>query len=66
MCLIVTIEAFTGSGSVAPPRGSAEVPAGVWIEWASPCQALQKEKEAHTARPEVAAEVGWGLHAAVL
>ncbi|XP_005206262.1 insulin-like growth factor-binding protein 6 isoform X1 [Bos indicus] len=60
-CLIVTIGASTGSGSAAPPRGSAEVLAGVWIAWASPCPGLQKAAmEAPSAPPAAAAKPGLG------
>lgn len=46
--------------SVDLHRGSAGVPAGVWIEWGSPCQDLQKVTEAHTARQEAVADREWG------
>jgi hypothetical protein len=48
--------------SVAPPRGSAEVLAGVWIGWASPYQGLQMVMEAPSAPLGAAAKAGcvWG------
>ena len=60
MCLIVTIVASTGSDSAAPPRGSAEVPAGVWIAWASLCPGPQTAMETPPVPPEAVAKAGWG------
>uniref|UniRef100_A0A673TDG8 IGFBP N-terminal domain-containing protein n=1 Tax=Suricata suricatta TaxID=37032 RepID=A0A673TDG8_SURSU len=72
-CQTVTIGASTGSGSVAPPRASAEVLAGVWIGWASPCQGPQKVMEALPAPPGSVAKAGgwelqdhWQEHGAVI
>lgn len=57
-CLTVTIGASTGSGSAARPRGSAEVPAGAWIGWASPCRGPRMAMEAPLAPLGAAAKAG--------
>lgn len=56
-----TADPYASLPSAAPPRGSAEVPAGVWIAWASPCPGPQKAAmEAPSAPPEAAAKPGLG------
>lgn len=60
MCPIVTSEASTGSSSVVPLREIAVVPAGVWIQWVSPCQCLPMATEALSALPRTVAKAGWG------
>lgn len=45
--------------SAAPPRDSAEVPAGVWIGWASPWPGPQMVMETPPAPPGAAAKAGW-------
>ena len=45
--------------SAGPPRGSAEVPAGVWIAWASPCPGPQMAMEAPLAPLGAVAKAGW-------
>jgi len=65
-CLIVTIGASTGSGSAAPPRVSAEVPAGVWIGWASPCRGPPMAMEALPAPLGAVAKPGGCVGGALL
>ena len=56
-----TADPYASLPSAAPPRGSAEVPAGAWIAWASPCPGPQKAAmEAPSAPPEAAAKPGLG------
>lgn len=56
----LTSDLYASLPSAAPPRGSAEVPAGVWIGWASLFQGPRTAMEALPAPLGAAAKAGWG------
>lgn len=58
--------------SAVPLRGIAVVPAGVWIQWAGPCQGLRMAMESLSALPGAVAKAGreppghWQEHRALV
>lgn len=56
----LTSDLYASLPSAAPPRGSAEGPAGAWTGWVSPCQHPRTAMAAPPAPLGAVAKAGWG------